>query len=120
MEQALDLAAHLLQVRTEVFEHVGGDALAFDEQPKQQVLGADVVVAHAPRLFEGDLDDLLHARRRDDLLDDDPLVASEDRLDGLADLADFDAKVVQDLGGEAFTFTEQSKEQVLSADVAVV
>jgi len=64
-------------------------------------------VTHAPRFLEGDLDDLLHTRRRDDLLDDDPLVPAEDRLDGLPDFADLYAKVVQNLGGQAFTFTEQ-------------
>jgi len=39
---------------------VRGDALAFHQEAKEQVLGADVVVAHALRLFEGDLD---HRRR---------------------------------------------------------
>src|SRR6266536_2080380 len=58
------------------------------------LLGADVVVAHPPRLFERDLDDLLHARGRDDLLDDDALVAAQHRLDRLPDLADLYAKVV--------------------------
>src|SRR5437773_641093 len=120
VKQPLDLSAHLLQVRAEVLEDVGGDALTLDEQAKQQVLGADVVVAHAPRFLEGDLDDLLHARRGDDLLDDDPLVAAEDGLNRLADLSNLDAKVVQDLGRQAFTLAEQSEEQVLGTDVAVV
>src|SRR5439155_1706288 len=102
-----DLGAHLLEVRPEVFEHVRGDPLALDEQAQKQVLGADIVVTHASRFLEGDLDDLLHARRRDDLLDDDPLVPAEDRLDGLPDFADLYAKVVENLGGQAFTFTEQ-------------
>ena len=97
-----------------------GDALAFDQEAEEQVLGADVVVAHALRLFEGDLDHLFHPRRRDDLLDDDPLVATEDRLDRLADLANLDAEVVQDLCGQAITFAEKSEEQVLCPDIAVM
>src|SRR5207302_10033601 len=56
----------------------------------------------------------------DDLLDDDPLVPAEHGLDRLADFADLYSKVVQNLGGQAFTLTEQSKEQVLCADVTVV
>ncbi len=99
---------------------MGGDALAFDQQPEEQVLCADIVVAHPARFLEGDLDHLLDTRRRDDLLDDDPLVPPEHRFDGLADLADFDAKVVEDLGGQAFTLAKQAQEQVLGTDIAVV
>ena len=120
VEQTLDLRAHLLQRRAKILEDVSGDALALDQQPKQQVLGADVVVAHPARFLEGDLDHLLDARGRDDLLDDDPLVPAEDRLDGLADLPDFHAKVVENLGGQAFTLAEQAQEQVLRTDIAVV
>src|SRR6266851_3086435 len=109
VQETLDLGANLLERRPQVLEHVSRDALAFDKQTEQQVLGADVVVAHAPRLFEGDLDHLLDARRRNDLLDDDPLVATEDRLDRLANLADLHAKVVQNLGGEALAFTEKTQ-----------
>ena len=120
MKQALDLGAHLLEVRAKVFQDVRSDALALDEQAEKQVLCADVVVAHPPRFLERDLDDLLDARRRNDLLDDDPFVSTEDRLDRLADFADLHAKIVQNLGGKAFTFTEQTQEQVLCADIAVV
>ncbi len=84
------------------------------------MLGADIVVPHPPRFLEGDLDDLLNARCRDDLLDDDPLVPTEHGLDRLADFADLDAKVVEDLGGQAFTFAQQAQEQVLGTDIAVV
>jgi len=38
----------------------------------------------------------------------------------LADLPDFHAKVVEDLGSQAFTLTEQAQEQVLGTDIAVV
>src|SRR4029077_20472864 len=120
VEKALDLAAHRLEVGAEVFEHVGCDALTLDEKTEEQVLGAHVVVTHAPRLFEGDLDDLLDARRGDDLLDDDPLVAAEHGLDRLTDLADFPGKVVQDLGGETLTSAEKPQEQMLCPDVAVM
>jgi hypothetical protein len=97
-----------------------GDAFALDEQAEQQVLGANVVVVHATRLLEGDLDHLLDTRRRDDLLNDDPLVATEHGLDRLADLADFDAEVVEHLRGETFSLAEQSEKQVLGTDVRVM
>ncbi len=120
VQQALDLRAHLVQGRAEVLEHVCGDALAFDEQAEQQVLGADVVVAHPARFLEGDLDHLLDARGRNDLLDDDPLVATEHRLDRLSDLADLHPKVVQHLGSEPLAFAKKAQEKVFSSDVAVV
>ena len=120
VEQLVDLAANLLEVGAEVLEDVGGNAFTLDEQTEQQVLGADVVVAHATRLFKGDLDDLLDARRRDDLLNDDALVATEHRLNSAAHLVDLDAEIIEDLGRKSLSFTEQTKQQVLCADVRVV
>ena len=120
VEQAFDLAAHLLQVGPEVLEHVGRDALPLDEQAEQKVLGAHVVVAHPPGLLEGDLDDLLDPGGGDDLLDDDPLVAAEHGLDGAAHLVDLDAQVVEDLGGQTLTFAQQAKQEMLGADVRMV
>ena len=120
VEQALDLAAHLLQVGAEVLEHVGRDALALDEQAEQEVLGAHVVVAHPPGLLEGDLDDLLDPGGGNDLLDDDPLVAAEHGLDGAAHLVDLDAQVVEDLGGQPLTFAQQAEQEVLRTYVRMV
>ena len=77
MKQPLDLGADFVEGGPKVLEDVGGDALPLDEEPEQQVLGAHVVVPHPSRLLEGDLDDLLHAGRWDDLLDDDALVPAE-------------------------------------------
>jgi len=93
LSTALDLGPNLLEVGAEILQDVGRDALALDQQSKQQVLGADIVVAHPASFFEGDLDDLLDPAGGDDLLDDDPLVTPEHRLDRLPDLADFDAQV---------------------------
>ena len=120
VEQLVDLAANLLEVCAEVLEDVGRDALTFDEQAEQQVLRADVVVAHASRLFKGDLDDLLDARRRDDLLDDDALVATEHRLNRAAHLVDLHAEVIEDLGRKSLALTEQTEQQMLCADVRVM
>src|SRR5215469_2033974 len=120
VEEPLDLGAHLVQRGAQVLQHVGGDALALDQKAQQQVLGPDVVVTHAPRFLEGDLDHLLHARGRNDLLDDDALVPTEYRFDRLPHLADFDAEAVQDLGGETLTLPQQTKQEVFRADVAVV
>src|SRR5437588_45625 len=44
VQKPLDLGADFVERRAQVFEHVGGDALSLDEQAKQEVLGADIVV----------------------------------------------------------------------------
>ena len=120
MEQALDLRANLLEVGPEVLQHMSRDALALDEEAEEQVLGADVVMAHPAGLLEGNLDDLLDPRGWDDLLDDDPFVAAENGLDRLADLADLDAQVTENLGREALTLAQQSQQKMLRPDIAVV
>jgi hypothetical protein len=109
-QQALEFGPHLFERGAQVFEDMCGDPLTFDEQSQQQVLGTDIVMSHPARFLEGDLDDLLHARGWDDLVDDDALVASENRLDCLADLADLNTKVIEDFRGQPVTFAEQSKE----------
>src|ERR1700730_4546968 len=120
MEQPLDLSPHLLEVRAEVLEEVGRDALTFDQEAEQEMLGADVVVAHPAGFLEGDLDHLLDPAGGDDLLDDDPLVAAEHRLDGLAGLADLHAEIAKNLGGESLTFPQQAEEKMFRPDVAVM
>ena|ERR1700674_3921030 len=96
------------------------NALPLEKQSKQQMLGADKVVPHPPRFLERDLNDFLDARRRDDLLDDDPLVPTEHGRDYPADLAGIQSKVSQGLRGNPIAFAQEAQEDVLSADVGVV
>jgi hypothetical protein len=88
---------------------MGGDPFTFNEQPQQQMLGAYVVMSNPAGFLEGDLDNLLDTRRRDDLLDDDPLVAGDNRLYRLTDLADLDSEVIEDFCGQPITFAEQAQ-----------
>ncbi len=59
--------ADAVEVGAELLQHLGGDALALADQPEQDVLGADVVVAELERLAERQLEDLLGARRERDV-----------------------------------------------------
>ena len=52
-DDELDRRAHLGQLHAHVAQHPRGDAVALAHQPEQQVLGADVVVVEALRLFLG-------------------------------------------------------------------
>src|SRR5438477_10586596 len=47
----LDGAANLVQLNAEIAQHLGGYALTLSDQPKQQVLSADVVVVEALGFF---------------------------------------------------------------------
>src|ERR1035438_4325313 len=72
----VDLSPDLIEARSQVFQHVRSDIFTLDEQSEQEVLCTNVAIAHPACLFEGNLDDILHARGRDDLLDDDPLASA--------------------------------------------
>ena len=89
-------------------------------RPEQQVLGADVVVAQAARLVDGQLDDPLGARRQADLADDRPVAAADDELDGGADLGQLDVHVLEHARGDALALADEAEQQVLGADVVVV
>ena len=119
-EDARRLGAHALEVDAEALEHAGGDAFALADEAEEQVLGADVVVVQAARFVDGQLDDLLGARRQADLADDGAVAAADDELDGGADLVQFDAEVGEHLRGDAVALADKAEQQVLGADVVVV
>src|SRR3954447_10063170 len=77
-QHADDLVADLLGVGVEVEQDPGGDALVLADEPQQDVLGADVVVAQAQRLAQSQLEDLLGPRRERDLAAGDLLTGADD------------------------------------------
>ena len=114
------LVAHLVEVDAQALQHAGGDALALADQPEEQVLGTDVVVAQPPRLVDGKLDDPLGARRQPDLADDRSVAAADDEFDGGADLGELDVHVLEHARGDALALANEAEEQVLGTDVVVV
>jgi len=61
------LLADPFQVGAKIDEHFHGHALALADQAKQDVLGADVVVAKLQRLAQRELEDLLRPRGERDM-----------------------------------------------------
>jgi hypothetical protein len=59
--------ADAVQLRAELLQYLGGDAIPFADEPEQDVLGADVVGAELERFTERELEDLLRARRERDV-----------------------------------------------------
>src|SRR5204863_4142565 len=91
-QHADDLVADLLGVGVEVEQDARGDALVLADQAQQDVLRADVVVAQAQRLAEGELEDLLRARREGDLAAGDLLTGADDAHDLRAHALDGDVQ----------------------------
>ena len=119
-QDADHLVADLVQVHAEGLQHAGGDPLPFADEAEQQVLGADVVVAEAPGLVDGELDHSLRARGQADLTDDRPVAAPDDELDRGPDLRQLDVHVLEDARRDALALADEAQEQVLCADVVVV
>ena len=115
-----DLVADLVEVDAQALEHAGGDALALADEAEEEVLGPDVVVAEAPRLVDGQLDDPLRAGRQPDLTDDRAVAASDDELDGGADLGQLDVHVLEHARRDALALADEAEEEVLGTDVVVV
>ena len=80
-----DLRADLLQVDAQTFQDAGGDSFTLADQAEQEVLGADVVVIETACFLDGQLNDLLGARREVDVADDHAVAAADDELYGAAD-----------------------------------
>ncbi len=92
-ERGDDLVAHLFERHAERLEHARRDALALADEAEEEVLGADVAVAELAGLVDGQLDDLLGARRKGDLARGGGRVAAaDDEFHGGADFGELHAK----------------------------
>src|SRR6185437_9342911 len=112
--QQLDhLLAHPVQIRAQPDEHLRGNALALADQPEQDVLGADVIVAKLQRLAQRQLKYLLGARSERYMTRRRLLALSDDLLDLLADRLQADAKGLKRLSGNALALVDQPEQDVL-------
>ena len=111
---------HAVEVGAELLQHLRGDALALADQPEQDVLGADVVVAELQRLAQRELEHLLGAGRERDVSGRGGLALSDDLLDLLADGLERDVHRLEGLRGDALALVDQPEQDVLGADVVVV
>jgi hypothetical protein len=77
-------------------------------------------LAEPARLVDGQLDDLLGARRQADLAHCRALAAADDELDRGAHLVELYAEVGEHLRGDAVAFAHQAQQEMLSPNVVVV
>ena len=115
-----DLLTHPGQVGAQLDQHLGGHALALADQPEQDVLGADVVVAQLQRLAQRQLKDLLGSGGERDVPGGGALTLADDLLDLGPDGLQRDPERLQRLGGDPFALVDQPEQDVLGADVVVI
>jgi hypothetical protein len=96
------------------------DALALANEPEQDVLGADVVVAELQGLAQRELEHLLCARRERDVAGGLLLPLADDVLNLLANRIERDVERLECLCGDALPLVDESEQDVLGADVIVV
>ena len=114
------LLAHAAEVRAEADEHGGGHALTLTHEAEEHVLGADVAVAQLQRLAEGELEDLLGPRRERRRTTRRGTRHADGLFHLLAHGLEGDPERLECLGGNSFALVDQSQEDVLGADEAVV
>ena len=119
-EHADDLVADLLGVGVEVEEDARGDPLVLTHEAEQDVLGADVVVAQAQRLAEGELEDLLGARGERDLPGRHFLAGADDAHDLRAHALHSDVEGLEHASGKPLLLAQQAEQDVLGPDVVVL
>src|SRR6202020_753187 len=114
------LLAHPGQLRAQLDQHLGGNALTLTDQTEQNVLGADVVVAELKRLAQAQLQNLLGARDERDVTGRSLLALPDDLLNLAADTLQRDAQRLQRLSRYPFAFVDKAQQDVLGANVVVV
>ena len=115
-----DLLANPGQVGPELHQHLGGDALALADEPEQDVLGADVVVAELQRFTQRQLQHLLRPRGEWDVAGRRRTALADDLFDLAADSLERDAEAFERLGRDALALVNQAEQDVLGTDVGVV
>ena len=85
------------------------------------MLGSDIVVAQLSRFVDRKLEHALGARRERDLADRERAAGRGDHaLHRLADGVQVESQIIQNGGGDAFSFPDDSEEKVLGPDVIVL
>ena len=107
-QEPLRLSPHLVQRHAQALQNACGYALAFTKKADEEMLGADVVVAHPPGFVNRELNDLLRPRGQANVLARDrPLAAPDDELNGGPNLGQVYPQVSQNARGDPFRFSHQ-------------
>ena len=114
------MLTHPGQLCAQLDQHLGCDALTLADEPEQDVLGPDVVMAELQRLTQAEFKHLLGTRSERDVSGWRLLALADDLLDLGAHSFQRDTQGLQRLGRDALALVNQSQQDVLGADVVVV
>jgi len=117
VEELDDVLAHGAEAHPLLGQDARGDALLLAQEAEQDVLGPDVVVEHALRLFRGVAEHALGIRRERDVDRGRDLVTVQGpALDLLADRLHREVALAEDPGGEALALADEAQQEVLGLD----
>ncbi len=119
-EQLDDLLAYARQVGAELNQHLGCDAITLADEAEQQELGADVLVPHLQAFAQGELQYLLGAWGKWDLVSDRLRAVSDDLDDFGADVVKIDTHGLERLCCDAFAFFNKSEQDVFGTHEVMV
>src|SRR5699024_4339755 len=108
------------EVRPELHENLGRDALTLADEAQQDMLRADVAVAQLQRFAQAQLEDLLRTGSERDVARRGLLALPDDLRDLFADLLEGDPHPFERLRRDALAFVDEAEQDVLGADVVVL
>ena len=108
------------KVCPELHQDLRGNALALADQAKQDVLGADVVVAQLESLAQREFQHLLGPWGEGNMTGRSLLALSDYLLDLLTHGAEGDVQRLKGLGRYSLAFMDEAEQYVLGSDVVVV
>ena len=121
IELAEDFVARPFDVDVEVFEDLGGHAVAFAQEAEEDVLGTDVGVAERLGLLAGEGKDLFHAGCVRNVADHLGLGTGADLFFDLhAHRLEVEAHFGQNVDRHALAQLDQAEQEVFGAHVVVV
>ncbi len=119
LQDTARLPANLFRRHAQPLQDIQPDAFILAHEAEQQMLSADVVVAHAAGFFDGKLENLLGPRRQLNPAPGVPPDAGKP-FDHFFDTRRIQTKLAQDATGNAAFLPDKSEQKVLGADVVVV
>ena len=119
LQQAARLAANLFRADAQAAQHVDGHALRLAHNAQQQVFGADVVMAEAARLVDGQLQHLFGIGREIDAFGG-RAARRGLALDHFLDALGLQPQLAQHASGHTAFLADEAEQQVLGADGRVM
>ena len=119
-EQVDDGGANVDGMRPQVDQYLSGHPFTLADEPEQDVLGPDVVVAELQRLPQRQLEDLLGSGRERNLTGRRGLTSSHRLLDLLPDRLERDRQRLERFDRHALPLVDEAEQDVLGPDVVVI